>query len=344
MEKFLDRQMLGYVFLAVCAIVLLQKISVTLLYRSLKKQTDQLPSANKRWIKQLRLKFENTYRVNRGTPDVGVFVDRQVEKMRFFRVGLHRMNTFYRKAQLICILLGGASYLLGSWAGMTLRECTEFFAMGIVSAVFLQLVDNLSGNAHSMEVVRLNLTDYLSNILLPKLAEGPEGQMQEPEVQMQNQEAWMQSQGAQMQNQEAWMQSQGAQMQSQEAQMQSQGAQMQGQQAWMQGQQTESALSGDQAGTKTAARSARLAVQDCGTEGQGAWQAGNRTRPSALEEGKEGGEAAACTPPHPGRDGRDEAAAALASIPEILGKSRRKGLSREEEEQIVREVLREFLA
>ena len=125
--------------------------------------------------------------------------------------------------------------------------------------------------------------------------------------------------------------------------MQSQEAQMQGQGAWMQGQQTESALSGDQAGTKTAARSARLAVQDCGTEGQGAWQAGNRTRPSALEEGKEGGEAAACTPPHPGRDGRDEAAAALASIPEILGKSRRKGLSREEEEQIVREVLREFL-
>ena len=302
MEKILDRQMLGYVFLAVCAIVLLQKISVTLLYHSLKKQTDQLPSANKRWIKQLRLKFENTYRVNRGTPDVGVFVDRQVEKMRFFRVGLHRMNTFYRKAQLICILLGGASYLLGSWAGMTLRECTEFFAMGIVSAVFLQLVDNLSGNAHSMEVVRLNLTDYLSNILLPKLAEGPEAQMQEPEAQMQNQEAWMQ------------------------------------------GQQTESALSGDQAGTKTAARSARLAVQDCGTEGQGARQAGNRTRPSALEEGKEGGEAAACSQPHPGRAGRDEAAAALASIPEILGKSRRKGLSREEEEQIVREVLREFLA
>ena len=110
------------------------------------------------------------------------------------------------------------------------------------------------------------------------------------------------------------------------------------------GQQAESVLSGDQAGTKTAARSARLAVQDCGTEGQGAWQAGNRTRPSALEEGKEGGEAAVCSQLHPGRAGRDEAAAALASIPEILGKSRRKGLSREEEEQIVREVLREFLA
>ena len=36
MEKFLDRQMLGYVFLAVCAIVMLQKISVSLLYHSLK--------------------------------------------------------------------------------------------------------------------------------------------------------------------------------------------------------------------------------------------------------------------------------------------------------------------
>ncbi len=257
MERFLDRQMMAYVFLCICGIVLLQKISVSLLYRSLKKQTDQLPTVNKRWMKQLRLKFENTYRVNHGVPDVGLFVDRQVAKMKFFRVGLHRMNTFYRKAQLICVLLGGAGYVLGSWTGMTLRECTEFFAMGLLSAVFLQLLDNLSGNTRSMEVVKLNLADYLKNMLLPKLS-AERGEVKER--------------------------------------------------------------------TAETADGVRISVQAEGAEE-------HRPQEEMAQGGGEGGDA-----------GRGQAAASLADIPNLVRKKGRKGLSREEEEQIVRDVLKEFLA
>lgn len=172
-ERMMDQQFVLYVLAGVSAVVLLQKIMVSLLYRHLRKETDALPASNDRWIKQLKLKFENTYKLNSQVPDVEVFVDRQVAKMKFFRLGLYGLNTFYRKAQLICILLGGCSYVLAARAGRTTADCNVFFLMGILAAVFLQLLDSFSGNSRSTEVMKLNLTDYFENTLLPKLSQEP---------------------------------------------------------------------------------------------------------------------------------------------------------------------------
>lgn len=171
LEKMMDQQFMLYVLAGVSAVALLQKIIVSLLYRHLKKETDALPTVNDRWMKQLKLKFENTYKVSNQMTDVGVFVDRQVAKVKFFKAGLHGLNTFYRKAQLVCLLLGGSSYVVAAQAGRTTGDCNVFFVMGILAAIFIQLLDNLSGNVRSAELVKLNITDYFENILLPKLGQ-----------------------------------------------------------------------------------------------------------------------------------------------------------------------------
>ena len=172
LERMVDQQFLLYVLTGVSAFVLLQKIIVTLIYGHLRRQTDNLPNANGRWVRQMRQKFENTYRISKEETNVEVFVDRQVAKLRFFKIGLHGLETFYRKAQLICILLGGCSYILAARAGKTTGDCNAFFAMGLMAALFLQLLDNLSGNRRSTKMIRANLRDYLENMLMPKLATG----------------------------------------------------------------------------------------------------------------------------------------------------------------------------
>lgn len=171
LERMMDQQFMLYVLTGVSAAVLLQKIIVSLLYRHLRKETDALPAVNDRWMKQLKMKFENTYKVNNQIADVGVFVDRQVAKLRFFKLGLYGLNTFYRKAQLICIFLGGCSYVLAARAGRTTADCNIFFFMGILASVFIQFLDNLSGNSHSVDIVKMNITDYFENMLLPKLSQ-----------------------------------------------------------------------------------------------------------------------------------------------------------------------------
>ena len=172
LERMVDQQFLLYVLTGVSAFVLLQKIIVTLIYGHLKRQTDNLPNANGRWVRQMKQKFETTYRISKEETNVEVFVDRQVAKLRFFKIGLHGLETFYRKAQLICILLGGCSYILAARAGKTTADCNAFFAMGLMAALFLQLLDNLSGNRRSDKMIRANLRDYLENMLMPKLARG----------------------------------------------------------------------------------------------------------------------------------------------------------------------------
>ena len=171
LEKMTDLQFVLYVLSGISAVVLLQKIIVSLIYRHLKKETDGLPTVNDRWMKQLKLKYENTYKINSHMADTRLYVDRQVEKLKFFHAHLAGMNSFYRKAQLICILLGGTSYALAVRAGRTVADCHLFFVMGILAAVFLQLLDCLSGNERSEKIVKQNITDYFVNILEPKLAE-----------------------------------------------------------------------------------------------------------------------------------------------------------------------------
>lgn len=136
LEKMTDLQFVLYVLAGISAVVLLQKIIVSLIYRHLKKETDGLPTVNDRWMKQLKLKYENTYKINSHMADTRLYVDRQVEKLKFFHAHLAGMNSFYRKAQLICILLGGTSYALAVRAGRTVADCHLFFVMGILAAVF----------------------------------------------------------------------------------------------------------------------------------------------------------------------------------------------------------------
>lgn len=133
LEKMTDLQFVLYVLAGISAVVLLQKIIVSLIYRHLKKETDGLPTVNDRWMKQLKLKYENTYKINSHMADTRLYVDRQVEKLKFFHAHLAGMNSFYRKAQLICILLGGTSYALAVRAGRTVADCHLFFVMGILA-------------------------------------------------------------------------------------------------------------------------------------------------------------------------------------------------------------------
>ena len=160
LEKMTDLQFVLYVLAGISAVVLLQKIIVSLIYRHLKKETDGLPTVNDRWMKQLKLKYENTYKINSHMADTRLYVDRQVEKLKFFHAHLAGMNSFYRKAQLICILLGGTSYALAVRAGRTVADCHLFFVMGILAAVFLQLLDCLSGNERSEKIVKQNITVF----------------------------------------------------------------------------------------------------------------------------------------------------------------------------------------
>ena len=162
LEKMTDLQFVLYVLAGISAVVLLQKIIVSLIYRHLKKETDGLPTVNDRWMKQLKLKYENTYKINSHMADTRLYVDRQVEKLKFFHAHLAGMNSFYRKAQLICILLGGTSYALAVRAGRTVADCHLFFVMGILAAVFLQLLDCLSGNERSEKIVKQNIRIILS--------------------------------------------------------------------------------------------------------------------------------------------------------------------------------------
>lgn len=78
LEKMTDLQFVLYVLSGISAVVLLQKIIVSLIYRHLKKETDGLPTVNDRWMKQLKLKYENTYKINSHMADTRLYVDRQV--------------------------------------------------------------------------------------------------------------------------------------------------------------------------------------------------------------------------------------------------------------------------
>jgi len=170
LERMMDQQFMLYVLSGISLFVLLQKMIVSSFYRRLKKETEALPGGNGRWVKQLKQKYESTYKITGEIPNADFFVDRQVAKLKFFKIGLHGMETFYRKAQLICILLGGCSYIVASRAQRSVGECNAFFVLGLMAAIFLQLLANLSGNAGASALIRSGLTDYFGNTLAPKLA------------------------------------------------------------------------------------------------------------------------------------------------------------------------------
>lgn len=139
-------------------------------YRRLTREMESLSGGQSKYLKQMRNKFETSYRVNRGVNNVGLFVERNVAEIRFFGIRLSRLENMAAGAGSLAFLLGCAAALFCYRAGMAMDTVRVNLALSLLIAAAAMLYWKNADVGRRARDFCIHIQDYLENVLANRLA------------------------------------------------------------------------------------------------------------------------------------------------------------------------------
>lgn len=169
LQEILNSRNLLYVMAVVCAVGIISKLGVWISYRRLMKATDNMSASKNALTRQLKLKFENCYKLNLNVQNVPVFVDKYLQKYKVFGIRVHTANRLLQIALLLSAGMGVVACTGVIWFEMSMKMLVLYGAVAILSVLALYLTEYMLDIEDKKEIAVTNLQDYLENVLTNRL-------------------------------------------------------------------------------------------------------------------------------------------------------------------------------
>ena len=139
-------------------------------YRKLTVQTDNMSNTQSKYLKQIKNKFETSYRVNQGVNNVGLFVERNIQEFRFMGIRLQNLGNMAAGAGSLAIVLGGGAALLCYRGGTAIPVVVTNLSVSMLAAGAALLYWKNADVKQKARNFCIHMQDYLENILSNRLA------------------------------------------------------------------------------------------------------------------------------------------------------------------------------
>lgn len=163
MLQFLQTGKMLYVLAAVCALGTLSKLVTSSLYKRLIKETGNMALTKNKNLKALKQKTENVFLISHGIRNTGVYIERQIYGFRFMKMSLDSWDNLSVQAMILCFLIGGVAAFASYWYRCDSYYIVLYGTIGILSGLFLVLVDNGANIAVKRQQLADCLADYVEN-------------------------------------------------------------------------------------------------------------------------------------------------------------------------------------
>ncbi len=170
-----------YGLAALAVIGVLSKLITAIRYGRVERQTREVGLARDTQIRLWKNKFENTYRMNKGVNDAGLFVERCLEQCKLWGI---RMSVWDRLNRTLCgvnLLLGIVAITVEQKAGVEINEMLGHFLTTLCISGIMIFVDFFCETADKRQRIGVNLEDYFTNVLALRLQNSSETVTMEPE-------------------------------------------------------------------------------------------------------------------------------------------------------------------
>lgn len=134
-------------------------------YKKLLVQTENFSAVKDRGLKQLKSRYESTYRLNGSVQNIPVFIEKQLGQLSAFGIRLRRLESLTLPLALLCFLMGMGSSLLVFLYNGSLQVMVTQFAAGVLAGIVLVAVECLLDTAAKKELLFIQVQDYLENSL-----------------------------------------------------------------------------------------------------------------------------------------------------------------------------------
>ena len=169
MLEFLQTGKAIYVLAAVCFLGMASKLAVRNLYKRLIRETRNMMLTKNKWLRELRQRAEDTYRLNQGVANTQAFVEKQIYEVKMGAFSIEGWCAFSNQMTALCFLLGGGAAFLSYWYRCDSYYIVLYSSIGILSGIFDIMVDYGAGLENKRQRLSTCLQDYLENSLWKRL-------------------------------------------------------------------------------------------------------------------------------------------------------------------------------
>ncbi|TCK86753.1 hypothetical protein EDC19_2807 [Natranaerovirga hydrolytica] len=174
LEWFIERHVIS-VFIILLGVISLMTLSVlNTVYTKLLKESKNMSLTNSSLLKNIKLKYENCYKLELYTNEVQAFIDKSLYEKRIFKIPIYRLESISIEAIYMCVVIG----FLGTFLNITyymqqdILNITMIFLPGIMGFMIGSIL--LSTKAFlaiemKKHIFYSNVKDYLENTLKNKL-------------------------------------------------------------------------------------------------------------------------------------------------------------------------------
>ena len=183
LEAFADTKvMMGVsISLLVCSLFLM--IMIGALYQNLITETDNMSSTTNKLLKQCKLKFANCYRLNAGVANISVFVDKFINRLSIGKFSFRMLYHMSGQLMLLSVFFAGLGACISIVAGASLGQILPYYIVSLFGLYLYFSVSTLVDIKGKIQVLKVNLMDYLENHMVNRLEQPEEEDILEDKIQ-----------------------------------------------------------------------------------------------------------------------------------------------------------------
>ena len=167
--EFLETGNALYVLAAACFLGLAGRLTARNIYKRMMKETDNMTLTKNRYLRDLKQKTENAYRLNQGIRDSRVYLEKQLSTYRFLGITLSGWGSFGGQMTVLCFLLGGAAAFGAYWYRCDSYYIVLYSSVGILMGLSTMVADYWANLTERKQQLLNALQDYMENSLFNRL-------------------------------------------------------------------------------------------------------------------------------------------------------------------------------
>lgn len=169
LQRFLNQNIFIYCMTGICLLGILSRIIVNHNFKKNAYAAENMGLSNKKFLRNIKTKFENSFKLNLKVNNIGSFVDKSVAKQKICGISASRWNNFNLQAAMACYIIGIAGAFYQMINNQPTKEIATTAGYGIFMGAILLFVQVSLRSEVKRDMLSTNIKDYLENYLQNQL-------------------------------------------------------------------------------------------------------------------------------------------------------------------------------
>ncbi len=167
--QFLNMDFFLSLMITFFVLSILSQILIGVLYQHMIEEAENMQNTTNKLLLQLKQKYINSYMLNDGVTNVGVFVDKFISRLQLGKLSLNTLKNCSGQCMLLSVSAAGVGICKGLMEGDAFFALLPYYIISFLGLYLYFSVLSIVDIPSRKNVLKTNLVDYLENHLAARL-------------------------------------------------------------------------------------------------------------------------------------------------------------------------------